>query len=125
MNIKEFFDKNDLPFKDAYLSIKQISELYDTDLKNVYNAVEKLKKDKFISIVKIYKTNANKEIQAFNVKDTIKIGFRLRSDNALSLQNFAAELVERELLEMQKKLKQQQYQLDYFWDKSDQKDLYY
>ena len=26
---------------------------------------------------------------------------------------------------IQKKLKQQQYQLDYFWDKSDQKDLYY
>lgn len=124
MKIKKFFDENNLPFKDAYLSVKQISELYDTDARNINNVIKRLNEDKLIGKVKQYFTLANRELRVYNVKDTIKIGFRLRSENALSLQDFAAELVEREILEMQKQLKHQQYQLDYFWDKQDQKDLY-
>jgi hypothetical protein len=112
---------------EVYATRKQVQELYDAPRKTLEDNINKLKSDGLVSGAKIRHTandNKNYEYEVYDLDEIIAIGFRLRSDKAIKFQRWAISVIKTELIESNKRIQMQQAQLDYFWDKSDQNDLY-
>lgn len=113
--------------RNTYASRDQIQELYGTSRTNLLGHIQNLKKDGLVTGRKsrhIARDGKNREIEMFDLNEIVAIGFRLRSDKAIEFQRWASSVISNEIRGMQDKLHEQQAQLDYFWDKEDQKDLY-
>ncbi len=123
------FENTSISLRDneVYATRKQVQELYDAPRKTLEDNIHILKSDGLISGAEIRHTaNDGKayDTEVYNLDEIITIGFRLRSEKALKFQKWAREIIRDKLFEANKMLNMQQAQLDYFWDKSDQKDLY-
>lgn len=109
---------------DVYANRSQLMELYQTPAMTLSENIKKLKEDGLIEGTEIRSNLNNRKIEVYNLDEIIAIGLRLRSDNAIKFQKWAITILRNEIVETTKKLNMQQVQLDYFWDKEDQKDLY-
>ena len=67
---------------------------------------------------KIYKT------EVYNLNEVIAIGFRLRSDTAIRLQRYAANLLREQMQSIKEEKRTLEIELSYAWSRSDRKELY-
>lgn len=106
----------------------QVQKLYNVPKRTLAYNINKLKQAGKISGQKLAlsSTKAGRfyEAEVYTLDEIITIGFWLRSEVALEFQKWAWKIITTELLETRKKVKAQQLQLDYFWDKEDIEDLY-
>jgi hypothetical protein len=117
----------------------QIMKLYETNKSTLSDVINKLKEDGLVigqhidnEINPENRNNLNnRRLELFNLGEIIAIGLRLRSDKAISFQIWAIKKLKENLIEemtkrkeLENKFRMQQAQLDWFWDKEDQKDLY-
>ena len=112
---------------ERFASRKQIKNIYRVPRKTLSYSINQLKKDGLISGAKIRLTARDGKIyptEVFSLQETIKIGFRLRSDIALNLQDIASTLMVKRLNEIVKENRLLELELSYAWNKSDQNDLY-
>lgn len=112
---------------EVYATRKQVQDLYGSPRKTLEDNINKLKSDGLVSGAGIRHTaNDGKsyETEVYNLDEIIAIGLRLRSDKAIEFQRWAIKKIKESLIEANNKLRIQQAQLDYYWDKEDQKDLY-
>lgn len=129
MEIRKF-ENSGISFTDdnVFASRKQIEQLYDVPRKTLSDNINKLKEDGLIigRNLALSSKNANRDYitEVFDLDEIISIGFRLRSDVAIRFQRWARDIIKFKLLDANYRLKMQQAQLDYFWDKEDKNDLY-
>jgi hypothetical protein len=105
----------------------QLQELYQVPRKTLADQIKRLKQDGLVNGAKsrhVAKDGKMRVQEVFDLDEIISIGMRLRSDRAITFQRWARSLIKNELLRAKKQIKSQQIQLDYFWDKEDQLDLY-
>lgn len=111
----------------AFASRLQVQELYGVAKSSLSEHLSNLKNDGLITGRKtrtVAKDGKMRELEMFDLNEIIAIGFRLRSEKAIEFQRWASNVISNVMLNMQSKIDEQQAQLDYFWDKEDQKDLY-
>jgi hypothetical protein len=111
----------------AFANRTQLQELYQVPRKTLADQIKRLKKDGLVNGAKsrhVAKDGKMRVQEVFDLDEIISIGMRLRSDRAITFQKWARSLIKNELLRAKKQIKSQQIQLDYFWDKEDQLDLY-
>jgi hypothetical protein len=124
------FENTSISMRDneVYATRNQITELYDAPRKTLDDNIKALKSDGLIigRIVAISSEKAKRkyDTEVYDLDEIISIGFRLRSDKAIKFQKWARDIIKKELTELNQKFRMQQAQLDWFWDKEDQKDLY-
>ena len=123
------FERSGISFRDndVFATRKQIELLYEVPRKTLADNINKLKEDGLITGAKIRHTaNDDKQYntEVYNLDEIIAIGLRLRSDRAIKFQRWAISVLRQTIEETNKQLRMQQAQLDFFWDKQDQKDLY-
>lgn len=105
---------------DAMASRRELKELFGAPRKTLEDAINKLKKDGLINGAEsrlLAKDGKLRKIERFNLTEIILIGFRTRSEKAFIFQKWSADIVKNQF-------SLQQAQLDHFWDKEDQKDLF-
>lgn len=110
-----------------YATRGQIESLYDVARRTLADNINNLKEDGLISGAKIRHTASDGKIyntEVFDLQETIKIGFRLRSDIALRLQDYASELMVRQINSFKEKQRMLELELSYAWNHSDNQDLY-
>src|SRR5680860_911540 len=113
--------------KDQYATRSQIENLYDVPAMTLSDNVKKLKEDRLVNGTKIRmvaKDNKQRLQEVFDLNEVIAIGFRLRSDTAIRLQRYAANLLVEKMQTMAKERRMLELELSYAWNKSDNEDLY-
>lgn len=113
--------------KDQYATRNQIENLYDVPAMTLSDNVKKLKEDRLVNGTKIRmvaKDNKQRLQEVFDLNEVIAIGFRLRSDTAIRLQRYAANLLVEKMQTMAKERRMLELELSYAWNKSDNEDLY-
>ncbi len=124
--------KNPKLFEDTSLAMhegtifanrKQLQELFGVSKKTLAITINKLRQRGAV-IGKILKHSSGIHCEFYSLDEITSIGLLLKSEVAIRLQRWASEAIFCELVEAQKKLKAQQAQLDYFWDKQDVEDLH-
>jgi hypothetical protein len=120
------FENTSINLQDSevYANRDQLMELYNVPAMTLSDNIKKLKEDGLIVSTEIRSNLNNRKIEMYNLDEIIAIGLRLRSDKAILFQRWAIFEIKKSLIETTKQLRMQQAQLDFFWDKSDQKDLY-
>ena len=113
---------------EVYANRKQIQELYDIPRKTLEDNIKSLKSDGLVIgrnvAISSERVKRTYDTEVYDLDEIISIGLRLRSDKSIKFQRWAREIIKEKLLEVQKLLRIQQAQLDYFWDKEDRNDLY-
>ena len=124
MDIKKF-EQTGIALRDGevFANRKQIMNLYAVPKKTLADNISQLKKDGLIVGAEI-RPKSGRSYEVYNLEEVISIGLRVRSDKAIEFQKWARNVIKNEMLELKRKFAFQQHQLDYFWDKEDQKDLY-
>jgi len=113
--------------KDQYATRNQIENLYDVPAMTLSDNVKKLKEDRLVNGTKIRmvaKDGKQRLQEVFDLNEVIAIGFRLRSDTAIRLQRYAANLLVEKMQTMAKERRMLELELSYAWNKSDNEDLY-
>ena len=108
---------------EIFANRKQILDLYNVPKNTLSDNISQLKKDGLIVGAKI-RPKSGRSYEIYDFEEVISIGLRLRSDKAIEFQRWARNVIKNELIALKEIMCKQQYQLDYFWDKEDQKDLY-
>jgi hypothetical protein len=118
----------------VYASRKDLQVMYGVEKKNLEYHINNLKRDGLI-IGKDFFPNSGRAYEIYDLDEIVSIGFRLRSKTAIRFQKWSRSVISGQLqaqlneyrgqlmLEQQKN-RINQKQLDYFWDKEDQNDLY-
>lgn len=121
----QHFENTSIVIQDSEVSAtrNQIQELYGVAKTTLQENINRLKEDGLIVGSEI-RPKSGRPYEVYNLDEIISIGLRLRSDNAIKFQRWAREVIKKELIETKERLKLQQMQLDHFWDKSDQQDIY-
>lgn len=112
---------------EVYASRRQICDLFEVPRKTLFDNITKLKEDGLVSGAKIRTTandGKNYSTEVFNIQEVIKIGFRLRSEKALKLQDYAAKMLDERMKEIIKENKRLELELSFAWNKIDARDLY-
>ena len=110
-----------------YATREHIEKLFDVPRKTLGDNIKALKEDGLINGAKIRHVakDGKKRLQEiFNLNEVIAIGFRLRSDTAIKLQQYAANLLVEQMQTMAQEKRTLELELSYAWNKSDIKDLY-
>jgi len=113
--------------EDVFATRSQIQELYGAPVKTVADNVNQLKEDGLINGAKIRlvaKDGKSRMQEVFTLQEVIKIGFRLRSDTALKLQDYAARLMVEKMQELKSQKRTLELELSYAWNAIDSNDLY-
>jgi len=113
--------------KDQYATRNQIEMLYNIPKRTLADSINALKKDGLISGAKIRRTakdGKQYKTEVFEINEVIAIGFRLRSDTAINLQRYAANLMVEKISAMVEEKRMLELELGYAWNNSDIKDLY-
>ncbi len=107
----------------VYANRNQIEQLYEIPKRTLADSINRLKQDGLIVGAEI-RPKSGRPYEIYDLDEIISIGFRLRSEKAVKFQRWAREEIRKKLIESEEKRKMQQAQLDWFWDKQDQRDLY-
>lgn len=113
--------------KNQYATRSQIEQLYDVPAMTLSDNIKKLKEDVLINGTKIRMVaqDGKQRLQeVFDLNEVIAIGFRLRSDTAIRLQRYAANLLVEKIQTMMEERRMLELELSYAWNKSDNRDLY-
>jgi len=113
--------------KDQYATRNQIENLYDVPAMTLSDNVKKLKEDRLVNGTKIRmvaKDGKQRLQEVFDLNEVIAIGFRLRSDTAIRLQRYAANLLVEKMQTMVQERRTLELELSYAWNRSDNEDLY-
>lgn len=113
--------------QDQYATRLQIETLYDVPRKTLADNINELKNDGLVNGAKIrhVASDGKQRLQeVYDLNEVIAIGFRLRSDTAIRLQRYAANLLRERARQMAEKKRMLELELSYAWNKSDTKDLY-
>lgn len=113
--------------KDQYATRNQIENLYDVPKRTLADNINALKEDDLINGAKIRHVaqDGKQRLQeVFDLNEVIAIGFRLRSDMAIRLQRYAANLLVEKMQAMIGERRMLELELSYAWNKSDNQDLY-
>lgn len=119
------FDIIDSPNK--FATRNQIGELYNIPRKTLADNIKDLKHDGLINGAKIRhvaKDGRQRLQEVYDLNEVIAIGFRLRSNTAIKLQRYAANLMIEKMRSMAEEKKLLEIELSHAWHKSDQQDLY-
>lgn len=84
--------------------------------KTLADTINALKEDGLV-VGATSRPKSGRSYEVYNLDEIIAIGFRARSEKAIAFQRWSIGIIKNQL-------RLQQSQLDYFWDKEDQKDLY-
>jgi len=112
---------------EKYVTRKDISELYNVPKKTLADNIVLLKDDGLIGGAKIRHTAKDGKIyntEVFTLQETIKIGFRLRSETALRLQDYASDLMVKQISSIKEEKRMLELELSYAWNRCDNEDLY-
>ncbi len=112
---------------ERYATRNQIKKLFDVPKKTLSDNIARLKKDGLIRGAKIRltaKDGKKYNTEVFNLPEVIKIGFRLRSEFALDLQDFASALMVDKYNQIVEEKRMLEIELSYAWNKSDIDELY-
>ncbi|MFX0555808.1 hypothetical protein ACOCEA_03375 [Maribacter sp. CXY002] len=112
---------------EQYATRKQIQSLYDVPRKTLAYNINALKEDDLINGAKIRhvaKDGRQRIQELFDINEIVAIGFRLRSDTAIKLQRYAANLLIEKIQTVHEEKRLLELELSYAWNKSDQNDLY-
>lgn len=93
---------------EVFATRNQIKQLFDAPVKTLADNINQLKEDGIINGAKIRllaKDGKKRLMEAFTIQETIKIGFRLRSERALQLQDYASKLMVSKIQELTTKNK--------------------
>lgn len=110
-----------------YVTRKQIVKLYGVPKTTLADNILALKKDGLVSGSKIRHTAKDGKIyktEVYNLNEVIAIGFRLRSDTAIRLQRYAANLLREQMQSIKEEKRTLEIELSYAWSRSDRKELY-
>ena len=110
-----------------YATRLQIELLYEVPRKTLSDNIKDLKKDGLINGAKIRHVaqDGKQRLQeVYDLNEVIAIGFRLRSDTAIRLQRYAANLLVEKMQTMIEEKRMLELELSYAWNRSDAKDLY-
>src|SRR5680860_673755 len=113
--------------KDQYATRNQIENLYDVPKSTLAENINTLKTDGLINgaeIRSVARDGKQRLQEVFDLNEVIAIGFRLRSDTAIRLQRYAANLLVEKMQTMAKERRMLELELSYAWNKSDNEDLY-
>lgn len=113
--------------KDQFATRLQIEQLYNVPRKTLADNINDLKNDGLINGAKIRhvaKDGKQRLQEVYDLNEVIAIGFRLRSDTAIRLQRYAANLLVEKMQTMIKERRILELELSYAWNKSDNDDLY-
>ncbi len=113
---------------EIFATRNQIQELYNVPKKTLAGNIKTLKEDGLINGAKIrHVANDGKQRvqEVFDLNEVIAMGFRLRSDKAIRLQRYAADLLMEKIKSMDQERRMLEIELSYAWNKSDRDDLYH
>lgn len=113
--------------RNQYATRNQIEKIYDVPKMTLSNNIKKLKEDGLVNGTKIRmvtKDGKQRLQEVFDLNEVIAIGFRLRSDTAIALQRYAANLMVEKMSAMVQEKRMLELELSYAWNNSDTKDLY-
>lgn len=119
---------------EVWANRKQLEEFYNVPKRTLADNINKLKEDGLVigrNIAQSSTVGRAYDTEIYNFDEIVAIGFRLRSDKAIEVQRWGVSSLRNEYdraveesKEKDRKLDMQQAQLDFFWDKEDQKDNY-
>jgi hypothetical protein len=112
---------------ERYATRKQIEKLYDVAKSTLAENINTLKDDGLINgseIRSVAKDGKQRIQELFDINEIVAIGFRLRSNTAIKLQRYAANLLIEKIQTVHKEKRLLELELSYAWNKSDQNDLY-
>jgi hypothetical protein len=120
----DFFENTSIRLIDneVYGTVQQITELYESPERTVYENIAKLKEDGLIVGAEIRNNVNNRRLQLFNLDEIIAIGFRLRSERAILFQKWAISKLKNEILKAHEEIKQAQIMESIAWNYLDAKE---